>query len=281
MNNTTKKINEQIILLRENGMNIRDVSEELFVTYDKVKYVLKKAGLQNHKYKRNCEQCNVEFESVRQSSKFCSDHCRVKCYKQNSGEKKTCTYCLKEFYSYKENKSYCTSSCKHKHSISKKRIIMMRWKCKHCNKEYRTIRGKRKMFCDEKCGHAYTYVSKKRRHNIKCKECGQHKTVSFNRKIFCSDECCKRFSRRCDEVRRRNRITSNGIIHWDISIDRLMKRDGDTCYLCNEKVIKSGDTNSPNYPSIEHVVPIAKGGTHTWDNVKLAHRKCNWEKGIQ
>ncbi|WP_210434349.1 HNH endonuclease [Virgibacillus sp. SK37] len=30
-----------------------------------------------------------------------------------------------------------------------------------------------------------------------------------------------------------------------------------------------------DYPSIEHVIPISKGGTHTWDNVKLAHRKCN------
>ena len=68
MNNTTKDINEQIISLRRNGMNIREVSEELSVTYDKVKYVLKKAGLQNYKYKRTCEQCNEEFETIRQTS---------------------------------------------------------------------------------------------------------------------------------------------------------------------------------------------------------------------
>jgi len=52
-------------------------------------------------------------------------------------------------------------------------------------------------------------------------------------------------------------------------------------YICNHKVIKSKDTNHDLYPSIEHVIPIAKGGKHTWDNVKLAHRKCNMEKGIE
>jgi 5-methylcytosine-specific restriction endonuclease McrA len=33
-----------------------------------------------------------------------------------------------------------------------------------------------------------------------------------------------------------------------------------------------------SYPSIDHVRPLSKGGTHEWNNVKLAHRKCNWEK---
>ena len=30
-----------------------------------------------------------------------------------------------------------------------------------------------------------------------------------------------------------------------------------------------------NYPSIDHIIPISKGGTHQWNNVQLAHRKCN------
>ena len=33
------------------------------------------------------------------------------------------------------------------------------------------------------------------------------------------------------------------------------------------------------YPSIDHVVPLSKGGTHTWDNVHLAHKRCNMVKG--
>jgi 5-methylcytosine-specific restriction endonuclease McrA len=31
--------------------------------------------------------------------------------------------------------------------------------------------------------------------------------------------------------------------------------------------------------TIEHVQPLTHGGTHTWDNVKPAHAKCNFDKG--
>ena len=30
-----------------------------------------------------------------------------------------------------------------------------------------------------------------------------------------------------------------------------------------------------DYPTIDHIKPISKGGTHTWDNVQLAHFHCN------
>ena len=33
-----------------------------------------------------------------------------------------------------------------------------------------------------------------------------------------------------------------------------------------------------NYPSIDHVNALANGGTHTWDNVRLAHCECNRRK---
>lgn len=36
---------------------------------------------------------------------------------------------------------------------------------------------------------------------------------------------------------------------------------------------------SGDYPSVDHVIPLSKGGTHTWDNVKLAHKRCNSKKG--
>lgn len=32
------------------------------------------------------------------------------------------------------------------------------------------------------------------------------------------------------------------------------------------------------YPSIDHIIPVSHGGTHTWDNVELAHRYCNGVK---
>lgn len=88
---------------------------------------------------------------------------------------------------------------------------------------------------------------------------------------------------------RRKQLKKNGKIHWDISIKRLMKRDKGICYLCGENcnlnnyiTLDNGTiVTGESYPSIEHIIPVSKGGTHTWDNVKVAHRKCNSEKGAK
>lgn len=35
----------------------------------------------------------------------------------------------------------------------------------------------------------------------------------------------------------------------------------------------------PGSPSIDHILPISKGGNDTIANVQLAHFECNWIKG--
>ena len=67
----------------------------------------------------------------------------------------------------------------------------------------------------------------------------------------------------------------------------LIKRDKNICALCGKPcdlydyditetgVMIAGE----NYPSIDHIIPISKGGSHQWDNVQLAHRSCNRIKG--
>lgn len=37
--------------------------------------------------------------------------------------------------------------------------------------------------------------------------------------------------------------------------------------------------SGPLYPSIDHIVPMSKGGGHVWENVQVAHIICNSEKG--
>lgn len=34
-------------------------------------------------------------------------------------------------------------------------------------------------------------------------------------------------------------------------------------------------SDGPDYPTIDHVIPLSKGGSHTWDNVKVACGECN------
>lgn len=124
-----------------------------------------------------------------------------------------------------------------------------------------------------------------------CKECGSTFTMRELREANPSNYtsnptfCCKRCSRRYNKRQQSHvrRAIERGEHADQISLSALVKRDDETCYLCGGKV----DTNDyisdgsglfvagDMYPSIDHVVPLSKGGTHTWDNVRLAHHLCN------
>lgn len=114
-----------------------------------------------------------------------------------------------------------------------------------------------------------------------CCKCG--KTFKTDKNVkFCSKTCANRHHNKTKEIRRRKREVINGK-HDDISLEVLIKREKNKCHICNGKCNKKDYTLTEeghfivgsNYPSIDHVVPLSKGGTHTWDNVKLAHHYCN------
>ena len=125
--------------------------------------------------------------------------------------------------------------------------------------------------------------------NIKeCKECGELYIVSSHNKTYCSKECRDRACNRNHDRKRINKAKQNGVIDKSITLKKLAKRDNNICYLCNKKVdwndykiINDITICGDWYPSIEHVIPLCNGGTHTWENVKLAHRLCNTHKGKQ
>lgn len=49
----------------------------------------------------------------------------------------------------------------------------------------------------------------------------------------------------------------------------VFQKYGKTCYLCG----KSGAN------TVDHVIPVIKGGTHKMKNLRPAHERCNKEKG--
>lgn len=67
-----------------------------------------------------------------------------------------------------------------------------------------------------------------------------------------------------------------------ITLKKLYDRDKGVCKICgglcdyNDYKIVNGITVVGNcYPSIDHIIAISKGGSHTWDNIQLAHKQCN------
>lgn len=126
-------------------------------------------------------------------------------------------------------------------------------------------------------------------HITKCEVCGKEYIYKGNSK-YCSSRCSKnkwnRQRSKIHELKRENRIKNNGVIDKDITLEKLYIRDNGVCYLCGDKcnyddyklTDKGYFVAGLRYPSIDHIKALSKGGTHTWDNVKLAHFICNSKK---
>lgn len=67
-----------------------------------------------------------------------------------------------------------------------------------------------------------------------------------------------------------------------ITVLGLRNTLGDRCCYCDVEMDFSrgvrGDGIAPNRATLEHVLPISRGGTHTFDNANLACHRCNVSK---
>lgn len=127
-----------------------------------------------------------------------------------------------------------------------------------------------------------------------CKYCGKDylffpSMERFGRKtppLYCSSRCSRNENKTSSNIHERLRKHGRADEPRDrIKLDEVIERDNGICYICGCRTTKEDFsyrrgyfTAGDAYPTIEHVVPIARGGTHTWDNVRLACLKCNREK---
>lgn len=51
------------------------------------------------------------------------------------------------------------------------------------------------------------------------------------------------------------------------------------CHLCGEEISRFAGRDDHMRVTLDHVIPLSRGGTHTRDNVKPAHWLCNMQKG--
>lgn len=60
--------------------------------------------------------------------------------------------------------------------------------------------------------------------------------------------------------------------HVGLTKHRLFARDRNMCAYCGGQFAEAGLT-------VEHIVPVSRGGRHEWTNVVTACRSCNTRKG--
>ena len=63
-----------------------------------------------------------------------------------------------------------------------------------------------------------------------------------------------------------------------ISEKVIYLRDGWICQICKKRVDKRFKWPHPMSRTLDHITPLSKGGTHTYNNIQLAHLGCNSSK---
>jgi 5-methylcytosine-specific restriction endonuclease McrA len=88
------------------------------------------------------------------------------------------------------------------------------------------------------------------------------------------------------EVGHRRRTRLKGAERADAGINHkeLRERDGSQCCHCGVEMsfdtLRRGEYE-PRRATIEHIIPICRGGLHVWDNVALACWECNIRRGAR
>lgn len=98
-------------------------------------------------------------------------------------------------------------------------------------------------------------------------------------KQHCSTECQARRARRNTKENRRARKRDAYVA--DVVRRKVYQSDDWRCHICGKKVKRRAKVPDPMAPTIDHVIPLADGGTHEPANCRTAHFICNSLKGAR
>lgn len=109
----------------------------------------------------------------------------------------------------------------------------------------------------------------------KCATCSAP-FISEHFERTCGTACADqrhREAKRADKHRRRAIIL--GADHERFTSREIHERDGWACWICHRPVDRDADPQSDRAPSLDHIIPLANGGTHQRANTATACRGCN------
>lgn len=86
---------------------------------------------------------------------------------------------------------------------------------------------------------------------------------------FCSDRC------KHADAAHRHRARKRGARVESIYRRKIFERDNWVCHICGDPVNREAKNGDLDYPTLDHIIPLARGGAHSMANLKPAHAWCN------
>lgn len=213
-------------------------------------------------------------------------------------------------------KMLARSMCATHYSSWRRSQRLYTYECDHCGKQFTKDRKQagEQVFCGRSCQASWLNIHKtsqqvaSRRRNKyakysqelvpyvppqkremapkqavwRCVPCKACKTMFLtkNTHVTCSETCLIRWKKeKKHEYRLARRALKRSAYVEPVRRLELYERDGYTCHICSKPLEMDKKAPHPLSPTVDHVIPLARGGEHSMKNCKAAHFICNSRKG--
>lgn len=223
---------------------------------------------------RTCRTCESPFESTH-GRLYCSPPCKSRRRRRTSTP---CEWCGHDFHCVKAGQRYCSNQCA-AHGRGPKVSAVPWFDCPTCATPF--IRRRNQQYCSVECrrpGSAYLTIAGEP-FGAECCTCGAvYQTIRSQGRYQC--EQCRAAARRQQRRRakRRRRALLRSARSATYRDQDIFERDGWVCQLCGRR-LGSRPVPDNQAPTIDHIVPLSRGGADESSNVQAAHFLCNSRKG--
>lgn len=150
--------------------------------------------------------------------------------------------------------------------------------CQECGTTFQPLRSA--AVCSDACRVAFAARRQSEAararctpYDMECYFCGDTFTVDpytrRNEPKYCRQLCGQQANR----DRRRAKIAGTTTERVDRHL--VFERDEYICGICHQPVCRTLRYPDPMSKSLDHIIPISRGGSHTYDNVQCSHLCCN------
>lgn len=211
-----------------------------------------------------CAHCGAKFESLRKNSKYCCNRCKVAAWRRQNPER--VQEHIKNYFLRREAHKACAIYAGY---------------CNGCGSAF--VSRRKRAYCSPKCArkawNSAHYKSTAPDARI-CRCCGNRfvATKAVTRPTdFCGPLCKSntiRSQKRTGRIKRKAK--QRGAMVETVNPLQVFARDGWRCQLCGVKTPKEKrGTYAPDAPELDHIMPLSKGGEHSYLNTQCACRRCN------